>query len=326
MFRLLLALNLLLLNLYACKGGFSFCQQKIIDSNAVTSNIIQVPVKKHQRLLYSTQIPNAKVIKYDPFLSLYLIEDKKGFNYPFSFNLMNSAGVAGVTKKSVIKGKVLKHQVGLNKFATFSDALFTPSLLTSSCCALVGLVTPQGIIEKAYIERFVQNKNSSYADLGIRVKQEGKYVIVDTVDPYAKNNPFKKDDYILKYNGKKVTSASSFMKSALFSKVGTTQKLQIKRHQKILNITKESEKRFGGGYISDTFLERKGIYFGDDLRINRLNDAQRKNGLKLCDTLIGIDGKKVRNQEEAMQIISGTKKFKSLLIQRDDFQFFVQIN
>ena len=86
MLRLFIALNLLLLNLYACKGGFDSCKSKIIDSNAISNQQLYLPVKNNQRLLYSKTKPNSKIIKHDKFLNLYLVEDPKPFKYPFIIN------------------------------------------------------------------------------------------------------------------------------------------------------------------------------------------------------------------------------------------------
>jgi len=324
--RLFLAFNLLLLNLYACKGGFPSCQRKTIDSASIEQNSLRVPITKKRRLLFSTTIPNAKIIKYDEFLSLYLVEEKKGYRYPFRFNAKAPVQVAGVNKRHAIQGRLIKRQVGLNKLGVFNAALFSPSLLLSDCCDLEGFVTSRGIIEKDYLTRFIKTKDNAYSDVGVRVKQESKSVIVTAVDPYVQNNPFKEGDTILKRNAKPVKSAASFMKETLFAKVGSTQKFQVKRAEKTLNLSVLSAKRFGGGYVSDTFLERKGVYFDKELKIVRLSKAYNGNSLKLCDKLIQVNGKKVQNQQEVMQTISAKGKIDSLLIQRDNFQFFVQIN
>ena len=65
-------------------------------------------------------------------------------------------GVASVDEKIAIEGKVVKKQIGLNSFATFSEPLSAPALLLNSCCTLEGIVTSEGIIEKEYVERFLK--------------------------------------------------------------------------------------------------------------------------------------------------------------------------
>ena len=158
MLRLFVALNLLLLNLYACKGGYDSCKNKVNDSNSLSNHILQIPVKKNQRIIFSKTTPNETILKYDPYLSLYLVEDKKGFKYPFKTNHRLILGTAVINKKEAVEGKVLQHQIGLSSFATFSECITVPSLLLTSCCSLEGIATPEGIIEKDYIDRFMKIK------------------------------------------------------------------------------------------------------------------------------------------------------------------------
>ena len=257
MLRLFVLFNLLLLNLYACQGGYASCIKKIKDSHTIQKNSLYIPVKNHKLLVYSKHKPKSKILKYDPFLSLYLIEDRKKFAYPFDINMRLQLGSAMVTNRVSKEGKILKNQVGLNSLAVFSEKLITPSLLTSSCCSLEGVVTSKGIIQKEYIQRFLSSAPSSYADIGIRAHNEKGYVIVTASNPYLKNNPFKKDDCIVEFDGKKVKAASVFMRSVLFSKIGSKHSIKIKRAQKFMTLNVISSKRYGGGDLSDTFLEKK---------------------------------------------------------------------
>ncbi len=326
MLRLFLLLNLSFLSIYACSGGYPTCQQKLIDSKSISKNQLQLSVKKHQRLLYSKTVPNAKIIKYDEFLSLYLIEDKKGFAYPFRFGSRPSLSLSAVSNNSITKGKIIEPQIGLNSLGSFSNSTLTPALLSSSCCDINGFLTADGVIEKEYLQHFLKSQKSGYSDVGIRVKQDKKNIIVRAVDPYIINNLFLENDAILKHNGKKVTSAATLMKNILFSKEDTTHKFQVKRGDKIINLKQKSFKRFGGGQISDTFLERLGIYVDEDLKIVRLSENYKGQSLKICDQIIQVDDKRVQNQREIMQTITKIGKVSSLLIQRDSFQFFVKLN
>ena len=325
MFRVFLALNILFINLLACEGGYDSCKKKINDSNAIINQTIQLPVPKNQKLIFSKHIPNAKVIKYDPFLSLYLIVDRKKFKYPFKINNFLSLGNACVDKKRAYEGKIVKEQIGLNSFAKFSEPLFAPALLLNSCCSLEGLVTPEGIIQKDYLDRFINHKSSDYADIGIRVKDDKKFVIINRVNPFIKDNPFKKEDCIVELNGKKVKNSASFMQSILFSKIGTTHKVKVKRAANFLTFSVKAHKRYGGGYISDTFLEQKGIYFSENLTILKIANEFEGYGLRVGDRLIQVNTYKVSNKDDIAEHISDFKYFASLLFEREGFQFFVNI-
>jgi hypothetical protein len=326
MFRLFLALNLLLLNLFACKGGYESCVLKIKDSNSIVNQTLQIPVPKNQKLIFSPYLPNAKIIKYDPFLSLYLVEDRKKFKHPFKINNHLSLGVASVNKKRAIEGKIVKNQIGLNSFATFSEKVTAPALLLNSCAALEGLVTPRGIIEKEYIERFLNSKSSQYGDIGIRMRDEKGLAVVDRVNPFMKDNKFKKGDLIIALDGKKVKDSAIIMKKILFSKVGSSHKVKVKRGSKYLTINVKTKKRYGGGYVSDTFLEEKGIYFSQDLTIMKIANEFNSYGLKVGDRLIQVNAKEVSNTTDIAKHISDFKFFASLLFEREQFQFFVNIN
>jgi len=325
--RVFLAFIFIFLNLQAsCRGGYNSCKQKVIDSKSIQNSTLQIPLKKHQRVIFSTTTPHAKILKYDPFLSLYLIEDKKGFRYPFRINMRTPLGVAAVNNKMSIEGKIVKKQIGLNSFATFSEPLFYPSILTNSCCALEGIVTPMGIIQKAYIKRFLTIKKVSYSDIGIRVEDKKICLRVKAFNPFIKDNPFRVGDCILRFDGKKVKDASSFMQKILFSKIGSSHKVQIKRDTKILTFKVDSKKRRGGGYLSDTFLEFLGISFDKNLNIIAIAKKAKKYQLKLGDRLIQVNLKDVTNEEDILKNISKSKKESHLLFERDNFQFFIRVN
>ena len=81
MLRVFLALNILLLSLFACKGGYKSCKLKINNLNVIQNQNISIPLKNNQTLIYSTSPVNAKIIKHDPFLNLYLVESKKIYSF-----------------------------------------------------------------------------------------------------------------------------------------------------------------------------------------------------------------------------------------------------
>nr|WP_321267574.1 PDZ domain-containing protein [uncultured Sulfurimonas sp.] len=326
MFRLFLALNFLLLNLFACKGGYDSCKLKLNDSQAIKYNSLEVPVLKNKLLIYSKHLSNAKVIKYDPFLSLYLVDDRKKFKYPFKINNHLSLGVASVDLKKSTEGKIVKNQVGLNNFATFSEKTSSLAFLLNSCCALEGIVTPEGIIEKEYIERFLNSSTANYGDIGIRVEDKKNKIFIKRVNPFLADNQFKEGDIILSLDGKKIDNAATFMRKILFSNIGTKHSVKIKRDSKYFTFDVESRKRYGGGYVSDTFLEQKGIYFSDNLTIKKIANEFEGYGLKVGDRLIQVNGTKVSSINDIGEHISDFKFFASLLFEREAFQFFININ
>jgi len=323
--RLFLAFNLLLLNLYACKGGYASCVNKVKDSHSIQKCFVYISTSTQKRLIYSHCLPNKKILKYDPFLSLYLVEDKPGFKYPFDINMRVQLGVAMVNDKTAREGTFTQNQIGLNTLAKFSEPLIYPAIVSSSCCSLEGIVTQRGIIQKEYLHRFIAMKHPTYADIGIRVKEEDGLAIVNASDPFMKQNPFKIGDCILRYDNKKVQSASSLMRAILFSKIGSKHHVKIKRDKKFLTFDVESMQRYGGGDISDTFLEQKGIYFDKSLAITKFRGVFKNYGLKVGDRLIQVNGKRVKTQKELREYIEKFKDYSSLVFERKNFQFFVNI-
>ena len=270
---------------------------------------------------------HAKILKHDPFLSLYIVKDKKGFKYPFKINMRYPSGIAAVNKTQAKEGRITKRQIGLNQFASFNAKIKTPAILTNSCCSLEGIVTPRGVIEKAYIKRFIDKKDIRYADIGIRVKDTKKGIQVTSYDPFMKNNPFKKGDYILAVDGRKIKYSSTLMQKILFLKIGSTHNVKVKRGNKILNIKVKAQKRLSGGYKIETYLEQYGLTFDKNLYLIKIDKTKKNYGLKLGDRLLGVNYKKVKNQEEVMKYISDFKFHATLLFERNaNFQFFVNMD
>lgn len=321
-----MALSTLYLNLFACSGGLESCRQKVIDSRSIVNETVQIPVQKNQRLVFSQTKPDAQIIKHDPFLSLYLIEDKKGFEFPFKINMKYNMGAMAVDNKAAIKGEIVKKQIGLEQLGVFGKKILSPSLILNNCCALEGIVTPKGIIQKEYIERFLNIKTVSYSDFGIRVKDMGSVVSVSSSNPFMKDNPFKKNDVLLELDGKKVKDSASFMRDMLFSQIDSMHSVKVKRDGQILTLNVRSQKRVGGGFLSDTFLEFLGLSFDEELKIVKIEKIAERYGLKRGDKLLQVDTKSVKNESDISQIIDGSNKSPNLLFQREGFQFFVKLN
>lgn len=325
MLRVFLALNILLLSLFACKGGYKSCKLKINNLNVIQNQNISIPLKNNQTLIYSRSPVNAKIIKHDPFLNLYLVESKKHTQFPFRMNNKLSLGMASVDKQMATEGALKLEQVGLNSLGTFSEAIFAPSLLLSSCCNIEGLVTPSGIIQKEYVDHFINSKNRYYGDIGIRVIDDSNLIIIKYVDPFEKAMKFKKGDCITHINGKKVDSASYLMKEILFSKLDISLKVNIIRDGEKIVIDTKVKQRFGGGVLSDTFLEQSGLYLNDDLTISIVGKKYKNYGLHVGDKLLQVNGEQVNTIEDIRNNIDNFKHFPTLLLSRNHFQFFVNI-
>jgi len=327
-FLRLLILASLFINLYACQGGFDSCRDKVKDAHAIVKNSLFIPVSNHSRLVYSrTTINEKEVLKHDPFLSLYEVADTKPFAYPFIINNKSQNKIAFVTQNKSCQTKLLQREIGLNTLGKISQTLVNPALLTSACCTLEGIVTPYGVIEKAYLQHFLQSKEKEirYGDIGVRVAQNKHSVRVVAKDPFFQNNPLQKGDVIYRFDGEKISSAAYLMQKVLFCKVGSKHTVTYLREGKRYTTTLVADKRYGGGCISDTFLERKGLYFDKNLRLQKVGEHFRSYGLKRGDRLILVNGTRVKSQKELRSYIEKHHNIASLLFERNGFEFFVNI-
>ena len=323
--RLLLYFTLFFIELHACDGGYASCIAKVRDSQAIQQKQISIPLKDKKRLLYAESKPNKEILKFDPFLGLYLVKDTKAFAYPFDLNMHLQLGTAMVTKSCSREGRFTQDQQGLNNLALYSEPLLYPALLTSSCCSLEGIVTSRGIIQKEYINRFLTNQSVTYGDIGVRLKDTKKGIVVDAKDPFIENNPFKKGDIFVAFDKYKVENTADVMQKILFSSLGKKHIVEIKRNKKSLTFHVITTKRYGGGLVSDTFLESKGLFFDKELRLCEITGSFKNYGLKLGDKLIQVNGVLIRNQEELREYIENSKDYSSLLFERNGFEFFVNI-
>ena len=219
MLRLFVLFNFYIFSLYACNDNCTPCIEKVQDSKSIKNKNLYVIIDNHLRITFSPDNQNAVVIKKDPFLHLYLIKDIQNFKYPFMFNDKHNSNLFIVNQKNSKKGVFVKSQIGLNSFAKFSTSLDSPALILDKCSFLKGIVTPNGIIEESYIRHFINSQDSSYSDIGIRVKDLHNNVVVKDSDPFFNNNPFKIGDMILLFDMKRVKILHSLCKIFYFQKL-----------------------------------------------------------------------------------------------------------
>lgn len=322
-FRLALLFTFLFSSLYGCR--YDSCQQKIFDSSSQKKDSLHIAIRKGVDLVYSKKPLTKNILKYDPFLSLYLVKRPHNFPYPFQIILNRDLPVAIVNSYTTLPGKIVQKQVGLNKFAKFSKEIKAPALVTTTCCSLEGIMVEGGIIQKEYLYRFINTKKVEYGDVGIRVYDTKKGVIVESSNPYAKNNLFLVGDKVLEMDGHKIYNASSFMQKILFAKIGSQHSFSILRDFKKLAFKTKVFQRQGGGCLSDTFLEQNGIYFNENLMLIKLDKTKHSYGLEIGDKLVQINKQNIKTQKDLRKAISSIREFSSLLISRGGFEFFVNI-
>jgi len=307
--------------LFACSGEFVSCSQKVFDAKVVKSTILIIPINNSHNLLYTDQSLPQNAVAYNAFLGLALVRTTNPFKYPYTFSITKAETLAAVTATTVTKVHYQQHTLGLTSLGKLNIKIPSLALLSDGCCHLEGLVTPQGVIEKAYLEHFINTQDSFFADLGIRVVDQDDKIVVIAVDPFYKQSPFKVGDVIVSYKSQKFTAASSLMQAILFSTVGSKPQISFKRRKQEIKAHLPLQKRYGGGLLSDTFLESKGLYFNKSLHLVTVATEAEHLYLQPQDKLISVNNKTV-SSFKAVQIALHSNHNK-LLFERKGFQFTV---
>ena len=316
-------------------SGFKSCFLRNARVIKNIQGINCIVVKKNTLLCHDPKLlinPNKEqVIKYDPFLRLYKIKkDTKNhlitkFNHSTKFD--KNTSIALISKKGyqitqlqsfnslLASGKVDKNSYNL--------------LLGSKCYGIVGLGSiNQKYISSEILENFINKKTNYYADVGIRLKEISGNFVVLYKDIYFRNNPFEVGDKIKKINGKNYTRIDKISNEILFSNIDDVLEFDVIRDNKKIKLKVKASRRYGGGFVVDSFLERFGVMLDKNLIIKKIikNSKANKYGLKKGDKLLEIDRKKVASIKNIKEVLSLKKEKETLLLfDRAGFEFFWRI-
>jgi len=311
------------LTLYGAPVDFRSCQLKYEVSSVQVSATQGFAVDKNFYIIYSKDKPSYKIIKRDPFLGLNLVQSPTPFKHLFKFYKHQPKKLASVSPFKVIEGKIIKEQIGLNELAKFSKITPVNSLITGSCCGIIGLVTPEGVIEKEYIRHFLESEKVEYSDMGIRLANI-KGIRVVEVNPFFQDSPFELNDVILYMDKKKASSAGQVSRDILFSKPGSLHHFIILRGEKKIKLQINGVDRNSGGKIPESFFGLFGLQLDEQLFVKK--DAP-KYEIKKGDKLLSVMKKEVKNLEDIRKVLSLEKDSEEelvyLLFQREGFDFFI---
>ncbi|MGX2970776.1 DUF7488 domain-containing protein [Helicobacter sp. T3_23-1059] len=270
-------------------------------------------------LAYSkTPLHSSKIIKKDIFLGLYLFSGKT----PLSYNIKpidsyaNSLSLAGVNASSAVVGVVVSSGRGIFDLARFSKPLPKDSVISNVCFQIYGFYAYDNyFVPKALIDRFLSQKGGIYGDIGVRIIESSqsqnlalqnpanpkssqttnpkspKSIIVEQVDIFFPNNPFLPKDRIISINGESVKSSVDFEWKVANLSPNSTAKVSIMRYGKPQTLEVKVLHRQGGGLLSDTFLERFGVWLDENLVIRSMKTPLPFNLSLLSegDQLLWID-------------------------------------
>ncbi len=287
-----------------------------IDSKRVFS--IMYGGKPYLLAYSKTPLHSSKIIKKDIFLGLYLFSGKT----PLSYNIKpidsyaNSLSLAGVNASSAVGGVVVSSGKGIFDLARFSKPLPKDSVISNICFQIYGFYAYDNyFVPKALIDRFLSQKGGIYGDIGVRIIESSqsqnlalqnpanpkssqttnpksqKSIIVEQVDIFFPNNPFLPKDRIISINGESVKSSVDFEWKVANLSPNSTAKIAIMRYGKPQTLEVKVLHRQGGGLLSDTFLERFGVWLDENLVIRSMKTPLPFNLSLLSegDQLLWID-------------------------------------
>ena len=318
--------SLLPVTLLSASIDFKSCQLKYQVSSIVIGKTQGFAVDTQYALYYSEKEPSGEVIKRDPFLGLNLIKAPRPFKHIFKFYNNDPKQLAAVLPKKVSEGTIISEQTGLNTLGQFSKSVEDNALITGTCCGVIGLATPKGIIDKSYIRHFLESKEVVYADIGIRLgDKEGTRVI--EVNPFFEDSPFFLNDLIVSMDAKKTKSAAQLSRDILFSSPGSQHTFVLIRDGKELKLNAVFQKRLSGGLVPDSFFDLFGLMLDENLIVKEDNARYE---IKQSDRLLAVMGKEVKTLGDIRQLLSAEKSNPSksvvLLFRRNGFDFFIHFS
>lgn len=192
---------------------------------------------------------------------------------------------------------------------------------------MLGLgVGGNGFIETKFIKRFLNQQEPYYGDIGVRLEEHHKRLVVAQFDPFFPKNPFLKNDEILAINDYKIRSLVEFEWVVSNLSYQSLAKVKIKRNHQIKEVTLKVNKRYGGFLLKDTFLERYGIALDERFIITKIGAHLPKglDFLKLGDRILWVNHKSVAFNPKALREALSAPKIE-LLVWRQGFEFYIKV-
>lgn len=302
--------------------SYQACQQfyrqatSVVDSKRVFS--LQYNGKSYLLAYSKTPLSSSKIIKRDIFLGLYLFSGSTPLSYRIKpiDSYANSLSLAGVSASEAVNGVVVSDGRGIFDLAKFSKPLPKDSVISNICFQVYGFYAYDNyFVPKPLIDRFLSSKGGIYGDIGVRIiessqdtqnlaqknpanpkstqatKSSPKSIIVEQIDIFFPNNPFLPRDKIVSINGESIKSSVDFEWKVANLTPNSTSKVAIVRNGKPQTLEVKVLHRQGGGLLSDTFLERFGVWLDSNLVIRSMKTPLPFNLSLLSegDQLLWID-------------------------------------
>jgi hypothetical protein len=309
---------------------FAACLERHRLSVANEGTLFAVAIDR-ERLLVIGDSPLPKgweLLRYDPLAGLRLakaahtmlpivLRDADRINEHKETALFDKSGI------SIVPARSIERQNGA---APVKNGWGAGTLLTSPCFGVTAIATDAGFIESEFLRRFVdsdQNGRFFWGDLGIRLNG----FTVEFIDPFARESPLLAGDKLVSINGVSFNGGYDLERAILLLEPGTAAAIAIERGGRRIELQSPVYRRLGGFLFADTFLERLGIRFDKALVVCGVESVSgRTLPIVQNDRLISINGAQVAEDREARAALSAFKGQIRLLMQRSDFQFFINVD
>ncbi|WQX90509.1 PDZ domain-containing protein [Helicobacter pylori] len=310
---------------------FKHCQAFFKKASLQNGGVALKELPKGVYLYYSKTYPkHARVIKSDPFVGLYLLQSVPS-EYVYTLRDLDKDALirpmASIGDKEALEVRLLFKQKGYDRYAQISQKTQKNGVISNICYQMLGLgVGGNGFIETKFIKRFLNQKEPYYGDIGVRLEEDHKRLVVAQFDPFFPKNPFLKNDEILAINDYKIHSLAEFEWVVSNLKYQSLAKVKIKRNHKVKEVTLKVNKRYGGFLLKDTFLERYGIALDRRFTITKIGAHLPKglDFLKLGDRILWVNRKNMASNPKALREALSAPKIE-LLVLRKGFEFYIKV-
>ena len=267
--------------------------------------------------------PGRRTIVHDEFRGLCLFEEASG--RPL-YLTETTKGLYFCPAEGRQRVRVLSLPAGVRP-GEVAPAPGAEGAVFGSCCKMAGLVRRDGGWFGAKAIRRLMRGDTYHGDVGVRFDRRKGRAVVTAVDPFARVG-LRPGDEVVRAAGKKV-SLRDMLEAVDRCRPGGTLTLAFLRKGRKLARSLACFRRFGGGAVSDTFLERFGLRFDSGLRVVRVTRGSLawKRGVREGDRLLRMEGRKVDGWRDVREILTKAAETgrlpRRMLWERAGFQYFL---
>ena len=276
---------------------FSFCfknyQRMALKFRDSYATPIQYQGKTYFLFYSKTPLFDKSVIKSDPFIGLYLLKsnkETKGYVLRDIDIMAKEMQVAVIGFYGFMDVKILSNQKDFLDYAKLSKTPLPNQIVSNICYQIYGITTEDGLIDKRYIERFLEQKYPYYGDIGIQLRKNTTEV--ELINPFFEKNPFLPYDKIISIDDVPVTKNDIHWKIAnLVYQSEVKVKVQRQGQQKPVELKVRVNRAYGGLLLQDSFFESQGIKIDANLNIRRVYQPtiEELGELKRGDRILRIN-------------------------------------